>query len=467
MEVVRQGGPESEAAAQAAASLGARGAKALQDLMPQVAPGLRRRIAAALGGGGTASAEHAALDALLDSDPGVVDAAVRALVAQVPTLTPTHRKSLADSVLDMLKSRKDARRPLAAEVALVRLLAALHDPRSESLLWARLEPSQPAELRVAALTALGTLPPPTQADRIRRLLACAVEADFRIVAPALVILKSIEVSGKLVPDWLILLDAPDLATRRFILDKLADRDDPALVAALLRQLRHPDRGWRDEAARRLASSKRGRAALADALVEAPTPDDAWAFARAQSLVARELDEPLQERLFQTACRYLDQGDRRADAFLSVLREANPRALRDRLEERALALRKKKNYPAALVYFRLLARDPACSEEIRFEHAACGLKVSAKDLAPDARAADPCLGQFAALVHRSETSPLARLEKAKWLDAEDLFYLGFHLIEGTGRERELGGRLLELVAKKQAKTKLGKDARSKLRSQGFG
>src|SRR5882762_6870661 len=45
---IEEGGAESELAVQAAARLGARGTKALQELMPKVAPGLRRRIAGAL-----------------------------------------------------------------------------------------------------------------------------------------------------------------------------------------------------------------------------------------------------------------------------------------------------------------------------------------------------------------------------------------------------------------------------------
>src|SRR5262249_6523139 len=69
---VSEGGAEAEVAAKAAAQLGAKGTRALQDLMHQVAPGLRRRIASALGVGGTSSAGAAAVEALLDSDPGVV-----------------------------------------------------------------------------------------------------------------------------------------------------------------------------------------------------------------------------------------------------------------------------------------------------------------------------------------------------------------------------------------------------------
>src|SRR5262249_6320104 len=99
---IREGGTESEAAALSAARLGDKGTRALRDLMHHVAPGLRRRIAAAMAGAGTVSGETAAVDALLDSDPGVVDAAARSLSAEIPSLTSASRRALADHLLELL-----------------------------------------------------------------------------------------------------------------------------------------------------------------------------------------------------------------------------------------------------------------------------------------------------------------------------------------------------------------------------
>src|SRR5437660_1724512 len=52
-DLIRGAGPEAELSAEATVRLGVKGAKALQALMPKVAPGLRRYIAAALAGGGS------------------------------------------------------------------------------------------------------------------------------------------------------------------------------------------------------------------------------------------------------------------------------------------------------------------------------------------------------------------------------------------------------------------------------
>ena len=466
LDRVREGGPEAEWAAQAAAQLGARGTQALRDLMGQVAPGLRRRIASALGVAGTPSSETAAVDVLLDGDPQVVDAAARSLIGNVPSLGAGHRRALADQVLEMLAGRKRVRLAAHSEAALARLLAALHDPRAEAVFWARVEPSHPPELRAAALQALGTLPTPSGKEKLRRLFQCAADPDFRVAAPALMMLKAVPVSDRALGDWLPLLSAPDLAARHFGIEKLGTKDHPQVAEALLAQLGHPDRGLRDQALARLGELARGREALARALLEAESPEQAWTLARTQAPFAREYSPALRDKVFARACAHLEAGDRRADPLLFLLREADPRDLRDRLEERALTLRKKKKYAEALIYLRLLARDPACGEPVRIELAGCGLKVSAHTLDADPRAADPCLEQFAGIVHRHEIDPLDWVAKAKWLDAEDLFYLGFHFVERNREEKEFGAGVLRLLLRRSPGSKRAKEAKNKLRSQGL-
>jgi HEAT repeat protein len=459
---ISEGGPEAEAAAQAAARLGARGTRALQDLMSQVAPGLRRRIAAALGVGGTASAGTAAVDALLDTDPGVVDAATRSLISEVASFPESQRRALADHVLAMLKPNKRAPLSPVSETALVRLLAALGDARGEAAFWFRIDEPSPAEVRAAALHALGMLPLHAGRDKVQRLLKCAADANFRVAAPALMMLKGMPVSQRSAKDWLLLFEAADPAVRRFAIDKLGDLDTADVCRALLQQLHHADGQLRDVALARLGHTDRGREALVAALLEAPSPDEAWELARGQSRFAGQYEPGVRTKLFNQACRYLESGDRRADALLFLLREIDPKRLRDRLEERGMALRKKKDYQKALVYLRLLARDPACAEAVRFEMAACALKLSEHDLATDSRSADAALQPFARLIHSHDVDPAVRIKQAKWLGPEDLFYLGFHFVEGDRQEQEFGAKILRLMMQRSPRSKLAKDAKSKLR-----
>src|SRR5439155_10470585 len=140
------------------------------------------------------------------------------------------------------------------------------------IFWARIEPSHPAVVRSTALQALGALPAPAETSVIKRLLKCAADADFHVAAPAMMILKNVPASARAWKDWLPLFDAPDVAARRFAIEKLADHDNAELAAALLRQLRHPDRALRDEALSRLNRLEHGRHALAGELLGAATPD---------------------------------------------------------------------------------------------------------------------------------------------------------------------------------------------------
>jgi HEAT repeat protein len=464
--LVHQGGTEVEAAVRAAGHLGSRGARAVGKVMAESSPGLRRRIAAALAGGGTESAAVASAHALLDEDPSVVDAAARSLAGQVAAFSTGQRKALAEDLIQALEPKRRKALSAASEAAIIRVLAALHDSRAEKVYWDCLDPTRPPGIRATALQALGTLPLPSSEARLQKLFACAAAANFQMVAPALLILKNVPVGRKNVKHWLELLDAPDVAARRLAVEKLRDVATAEVASALAVQLRHTDRALRDDALAALRVSPAGRQALLDLLLEAPTVEEAWSLARAQAPSARELPAAERSRLFAQACRYQDQDDRRAEPFWFLLRETDHDWTRDKIEERALALRKKKDYAGTLAYLRLLTRDPACGEDIRFELAATGLKESNHDMTAQARQNDHALNQFARLLQNVAFDVIGRIGKAKWLDGEDLFYLGFHFAEQTHHAREFGGQVLELLIKRSPRSELAKNARRKLKSEGL-
>jgi len=348
----------------------------------------------------------------------------------------------------------------------LRVLAALDDPHTEAVLWERIVPPYPLEVRTAALQALGKWATSPTKEQLKRLFACAADSDFRLAAPALVLLKDLPVSERTVPEWLTLLQASDVAVRKLALDKIGDRDTAEVAKALLQQIQHPDRSLRDSALARLTQLKQGRKALTTALLEADSPDRAWMLARAQAPFVRTYPAEWREQVFAQVCDYLESNDRRADALLFLLREADATELRQRLEDRALYWRKKKAYETALLYLRLLLRDPSSGFPIRLELACCGLKVSPHDLAPEARASDPCLQQFATLCQGYEAELSAALEKIKWLSPEDLYYLGFHFAEQAGQQKQFGGKVLRLLVKRSPRTKLAQAAKRKLRGVGL-
>jgi HEAT repeat protein len=466
VELVQRGGAELDAAARAAGRMGARGAKAMGKVMAQVLPPQRRRIVAALALGGTQSAVLEAVHALADPDPGVVEAAARSLAAEIPSLSDAQRRTLAGQLLEALHPKAETKPTAASEAAMVRILAGLHDPRAEDVYWRRIDAGHPTALRAAALQALGTLPPPTADQKLQKLLDCAADADFQVVAPALMILRNVPVSRKNAKHWQRLLEAPDVATRLFAVDKVRDSDSPEVARALLPQLRHPDRKLRDEALAVLRGAESGRKALFEGLLNAETVDETWFLARALGESAGALPEKERGRLFEQACAYQDADDRRADALWFLLRAADAEGAKERIEERAQSLRKKREYAKAAAYLRLLTRDPACGPQLRFEQAALGLKLSGHDTSAVARNADPALTQFARLLQDPGFDLLGAVGKTKWLDEDDLFYLGFHFAGENRQAREFGKGVLELLVNRAPKSALAKDAKRKLKSEGL-
>ena len=215
----------------------------------------------------------------------------------------------------------------------------------------------------------------------------------------------------------------------------------------------------------LVKTDSGRKVLAKALLSAETTDRAWPLAKAQAPFVKGYPPKWREDIFGRACKFLEANDRRADPLLYLLREAEPIELRDRIEERALALRKKKDYETATIYWRLLTRDPASGFAIRFEAAACALRLSARELATESRTADPALHQFGQMIAAYEAELVAALDKAKWLEPDDLYYLGFHFVEQGGRAKSFAAKVLQMLVAKSPKSKVGQAAKSKLKSSG--
>jgi HEAT repeat protein len=462
-EIVRQGGADAEAAAHAVSQLGAKGARALGKIMHDAAPGLRSRLAGVLARSGVGGVLVVTAHALLDADPKVVDAAARSLAMEVPSFTPPQRHALAKFLVEELHNKK-AKHTAKTEAALLRVLGVLHEAKSEDVFWARIVPPAPPEVRAAALQALGNLAAKPADSRLPKLLACAVDSDFQVVAAALMLLKQAPTSAKHTKHWLKLLEAPDVAARRFAVEKLHGVENRDAAKALVTQTSHPDRGLRDDALAALRSFRAGREALLDKLLASSSHDEIWSLARALAPTAKELSKPQRVQLFRTASEYFEADDRRAHPLWFLLREIDHDWTREQIETKALALRQKKKYPEALNYFRLLTQDPGCNDAIRFELAATGLKLSNHDLSVDARSNAPSLHQVARLLQNPEFNLISRVSKAKWLDADDLFYLGFHFAEQTHRAKEFGKQVLELVIKRSPKSELAKQAKRKLKSE---
>jgi HEAT repeat protein len=461
-ELVRKGGAELEPAVHAASLLGARGAKLMGKVTQEVSPSVRSRIGAVLAKSNTGNALVVTAQGLLDEDPKVVESTARSLAMEVPSYNSPQRNALAKFLIESLGGKNIAPK---SEAALLRVLSALHDEKAEELFWSRILPPYAADVRAAALQALGNAAPTTE-KRLQALLTCARERDFQLVAAALMILKKVAANAKNLTHWIKLLEAPDVATRRFAVEKLRGVESAEAARALMGQMRHPDRTLREAALQSLLSFRAGHAAILEDLLATDDVERAWYLAKALAPSAKELTAAQRTKAFAQAAEHHENEDRRAAPLFFFLREMDYAWTRDQIEAKAQELRKKKKYADAIGYYRLLAQDPACSEETRFELAATGLKQSTHDLSADKRNNDPPLHQFARLLQNPAFDLIGHVSKAKWLDADDLFYVGFHFVEQSHRAKEFGKQVLEIVVKRSPKSDVGKQAKRKLKSEGL-
>src|SRR5439155_21894498 len=135
----------------------------------------------------------------------------------------------------------------------------------------------------------------------------------------------------------------DVAVRHFALEHLGTLDAREVIAGFLQQVNHADQQLRRKALDLLSASEKGQEALAEALRQEANVDRAWVLARALGQRVASFTAGWRKDVFQRIGPLLEAGDHRADPLLYLLRQADAKELRDRLEERALALRKKKAY----------------------------------------------------------------------------------------------------------------------------
>lgn len=465
IERINHGGVEGELAAEAAAKLGTKGTHALQEVIHKVVPGVRKYIAAALAGAGADGAKDASGIALLEEhDPAVVEAAVNTLAARIPTLDTKRKRALADELFTLAKSKK-VKLTTTGQAGVVRLAGLLDDERVEPLLWDRILPPIAPEVRSAAIQGLSKFIDSPSKDQRAKLFQCAADPQFRVAAPAMMLLDKLVINPKQIDDWLKLLDAPDLAPRRFALGKIGGIDTAEVANKLVEQIKNPDRKYRGDVLAKLANLSKGRKALAKPLREAETPEEAWDLARAVAPFAKGDPKTWGDELFATVSKYLEGNDRRVDPLLFVLREAGSTELRDRLENKAAIFKKKEDFDRALLYYKAAARDPASGFSIRLGIATVALKLSNKELETEARAHDTSLHQFSDLIRQDEPATYKEVESTKWLGADELYYLGFHFIEHAGVMGDFGGKVLKLLLKRFPKNKLAASAKNKLKSFG--
>jgi HEAT repeat protein len=248
--------------------------------------------------------------------------------------------------------------------------------------------------------------------------------------------------------------------QKFALRKMGDFSSPATVRTLIEQLGDPDYRRREVAARSLRKIPEARTALIKELMACEDASKAWSIAELLPSFEGKWRHDTLEALWKRLQASMTTEDRIQKALLHVLKQADEEYCYERLATQGLRLLKAKKYREAIAFLGSLKEFADSKPENRFYLAIAQLKLHAHTVASHRQ--HPAV-QLIAELYQNPSYPLFEaLKREKSLVPEELFALGFSLAERPGAERNLGKELLEHIASKFPRNKVGKSAKNKLK-----
>ena len=372
------------------------------------------------------------------------------------------QESLYDEI-ESFAAKLDAKEQRPAVVSAMRLLGQLGRPQARRWLFKFVGAEQHPAVRAHALVAL---------------LRCLREQDIRKdeYAKLFPILEEPQPTEatRLVLDLLDAHELPDDSrallgklmqsrhsdVQKFALRKMGDVGTPATVRTLVEQLGDPDYRKRDVAASSLRKIPDARAVLIKELVSCEDASKAWSIAELLPSFEGKWRQETLDALWKRLQAAIDDEERIQTAFLHVLKRVDAEFAYQKLAEHGAKLVKAKKFKESVGFLLPLKDFPGVKPENKFHLALAQLKLHSHTLATNRQ--HPAVELLTDLYRGSAYPVFETLKKEKGLAPEDLFALGFSLVERAGRERGLGIDLLEHIAEKFPRNKVGKNAKNKLK-----
>jgi len=232
---------------------------------------------------------------------------------------------------------------------------------------------------------------------------------------------------------------------------------------LVDELGDADYRKRDVAASSLRKIPEARSTLIKELTSCEDPSKAWSIAELLSSFEGKWRHDVLDGLWKRLLAAIGAEERIQSAFLHVLKKADAEFAYDKLAEQGAKLVKGKKYKEAVGFLTPLKDFPLFKPENKFQLALAQLKLHAHTVATNRQ--HPALELFTDLYRNSSFPVFETLRKDKSFTPEEFFALGFSLAERAGQERGLGVDLLEHVAAKFPRNKIGKSAKNKLKLVG--
>lgn len=352
-----------------------------------------------------------------------------------------------------------------ALLSIIRLLGQLGRPQARKRLFRFVSAEHHHSLRFHALVALLHCLRGQELHKgeFTRLLPLLEETEFSdTMRLTLELLAAHALPVEYQPLLSSLVQSPHVAVQKFALRKLGEFDSPAVVRTLVQQLGDPDYTRREAAVRSLRKIPAARNALMKEFLTCEDASKAWVIAEILPTYEGKWRRDTLDDVWERLQPAIEAQDRIQGAYLHFLKSVDADYVYTRLGERGTQLKKTKKYPEAIRFLSLLKEFPTFQAEDKFLLALAQLKLHSHDLTSVTRRHEPALELLADLYRSSAFPVLESLKKEKALEPEDLFYIGFCLAESSGKERALGGDLLELLAARYPRTKVGQSAKNKLK-----
>jgi hypothetical protein len=365
--------------------------------------------------------------------------------------------------LETFAKKLDEKQQRPAVVSVIRLLGQLGRADARRWLFRFVGPEHHPVLRSHALVALLRClrEQDLRKDEYAKLFPLLEEAEMtEVTRLALELLDKHELPDDSRSLLSRLLESRHPDVQKFALRKMADFNTPGTVRTLIEQLGDADYRRRDVAAGSLRKMPEARSALIKELLACEEPSKAWSIAELLVSAEGKWRQDIVEALWKRLQAAIVAEDRIQTAFLHVMKKADSDQTYDQLASHGARLLKAKKYREGLAFLNPLKDFPGFKPEHKFQIALAQLKLHSHSVASHRQ--HPILDLFTDLYRNSAFPLYEALKKEKSLAPEEFFALGFSLVERSGQERNLGRDLLDHVAAKSPRTKIGKSAKNKLK-----
>jgi len=365
--------------------------------------------------------------------------------------------------VESLAAKLDVKEDRPAVVSAMRLLGQLGRPTARRWLFKFIGADQHPAVRAHALVALLRClrEQDMRKDEHAKLFPILEEKEFgEATRLTLDLLDAHELPGDSRALLAKLMQSPHTDVQKFALRKMGDVGTPATVRTLVEQLGDADYRKRDVAAGSLRKIPDARAALIKELSACDDASKAWSIAELLPSFDGKWRQDTLDALWRRLQKAIEDEERIQTAFLHVLKSADAEFTYRQLAEHGAKLVKAKKFKEAVSFLMPLKDFPAVMPENKFQLALAHLKLHSHTVASNRQ--HPAVELLTDLYRGSAYPVFETLKKEKNLAPEDLFALGFSLVERHGQEHGLGIDLLEHIAEKFPRNKIGKSAKNKLK-----